>query len=115
MYITYYKNKISPEKKSEVKWTEQFNKENPDWKLIYTTSLQATKDINKYNVHTQFNLRYILLGIRGKSNRNSIKKLHNLLGKYVIFKSKYQKQQPNLLRFKVVLDSPAYVQKCFIF
>ena len=161
--ITYYRrNKIRPEKKSEVKWTEQFNKENFDWKIKCTTSLQATKDIKlqncnykflmriiptnkyllkcnivhttlcdfcsldietlnrpfwecihvqhfrttlsillqEYNVHIQFNLRYILLGITGKSNRNSIKNYIILLGKYFIFKNKYQKQQPYLLRFK---------------
>ena len=137
VYNLIQKNKIRPEKKSEVKWTEQLML---DWKLIYTTSLQATKDIKlqnfndkflmriiptnryllkcnightalcdfcsmdietlnhlfweciqvqqfwtnlsilmqEYNVHIKYNLRYILLGITGKkSNRNSIKKLHN--------------------------------------
>ena len=133
VYNFIQKNKIRLEKKSEVKWTEQFNEENLDWKLIYMTSLQATKDIKlqnfnykfliriiptnryllkcniwhtalcdfcsmdiktlnhlfwecihvqhfwknlfillqEYNVHIQFNLRYILLGIMGK-NRTEI-------------------------------------------
>ena len=36
VYNLQQKNKIHPEKKSEVKWTEQFNEENLNWKLIYT-------------------------------------------------------------------------------
>ena len=179
VYNLLRKNKICQEKKSEEKWTEQFNEENPDLKLIYTTSLQATKDIKiqffnynflmriippnryllkcniwhtalcdfcsmdietinhlfwecihvqnfwtnlsillqEYNVHIQFNLRYKLLGITGK-NRTEIQ-LKNyiiLLWKYFIFKSKYQKQQPNLLRFKSYLCQRINIEKqiCFI-
>ena len=60
MYITSYrKNKICPEKKSEVKWTEQFNEGNLDWKLIYTTSLQAMKDIKLQNFNYKFLMRII--------------------------------------------------------
>ena len=61
MYITYYKkqNKIRPEKKSEVKWTEQFNEENLYWKLKYTTSLQATMDIKLQKINYRFLMRII--------------------------------------------------------
>ena len=59
VYNLLQKNKISPEKKSGVKWTEQFNEENLDWKLIYKTSLQATKDIKLQNVNYKFLMRII--------------------------------------------------------
>ena len=59
VYKLLQKNKIRTEKKSEVKWTEQFNEENLDWKLIYTTSLQATKDINLQNFNYKFLMRII--------------------------------------------------------
>ena len=64
----------------------------------------------------QFKLRYILLGITGK-NRTEIQ-LKNyiiLLGKYFIFKSKYQKQQPNLLRFKSYLCQRINIEKHIYF
>ena len=178
VYNLLQKNKIRPEKKSEVKWTEQFNEENLDWKLIYTTSLQATKDIKlqnfnykflmriiptnryllkcnightalcdfcsmdietlnhlfweciqvqhfwtnlsillqEYNVHIKFNLRYILLGITGKNlTEIQLKNYIILLGKYFIFKSKYQKQQPNLLRFKSYLCQRINIEKQIYF
>ena len=44
-YNLLQKNRIRPDKKSETKWTEQFDEENLNWKTIYRTSLKATKDI----------------------------------------------------------------------
>ena len=51
--------KIRPEKKSETKWTEQFNNENINLKTIYTTSLKATKNIKLQNFNCKFLMRII--------------------------------------------------------
>ena len=59
-YNLLQKNKIRPAKKSDVKWTEQFNEENLDWKTIYMTSLQATKDIKLQNFNYKFLMHIIL-------------------------------------------------------
>ena len=58
-YTLLQKMKIRPDKKSETKWTEQFNYENINWKTIYTTSLKATKDIKLQNFNYKFLMRII--------------------------------------------------------
>ena len=72
--------------------------------------------LQEYNVHIKFNLRYILLGITGKNlTEVQLKNYIILLGKYFIFKSKYQKQQPNLLRFKSYLCQRINIEKQIYF
>ena len=58
-YNLLQKNRIRPDKKSEKKWTEQFDKENLSWKTIYTTSLKASKDIKLQNFNYKFLMRII--------------------------------------------------------
>ena len=178
-YTLLQKMKIRPDKKSETKWTEQFNNENINWKTIYTTSLKATKDIKlqnfnykflmriiptnkfllkcnightalcefcsmeietlnhlfwecihvqhfwtnlsvflqEYNILIQFNLRNVMLGITEGTNITEIqiKNLIILLGKYFIFKTKYQKQYPTLIRFKSHLCQRIQIEKKIYF
>ena len=53
------KNRIRPDKKSETKWTEQFDEENLNWETIFTTSLKTTKDIKLQNFTYKFLMRII--------------------------------------------------------
>ena len=71
------------------------------WECIHVQHFWTNLSIllQEYNVHIQFNLRCILLGITGKNQTEiQLKNYIILLGKYFIFKSKYQKEQPKLLR-----------------
>ena len=168
-YKLLMKKKLPPERKSEQKWIEQFSDENLNWKYnIYTSRLQATKDVrpqnfqykclmriiltNKYllkckiketalcefcsmeietinhlfwecnhaqhfwtnlamfllrhNITINFNLKYFTFGITERTNfiETKVKKFIILLGKYFIFKNKYQGTQPTLEHFKLYLS-----------
>ena len=163
-YKLLMKKKLPPERKSEQKWIEQFSDENLNWNNIYTSRLQATKDVrlqnfqykclmriiptNKYllkcklketalcefcsmeietinhlfwecnhvqhfwtnlamfllrhNITINFSLMYVTFGITERTNciETKVKNFIILLGKYFIFKNKYQGTQPTLEHFK---------------
>ena len=69
--------------------------------------------LQKYNVLIQFNLRMVMLGITEGTNITDIqiKNFIILLGKYFIFKTKYQKQHPTLIRFKSHLCQRIQIEK----
>ena len=53
-YNLLIKKKTQNEKKSEVKWINQFGDDNLDWKQIYTNAIKATKDIKLQNFQYKF-------------------------------------------------------------
>ena len=55
-YTLLQKNRI---RKSETKWTEQFDEENLNWKTIYKTSLKATKYFKLQNFNYKLLMRII--------------------------------------------------------
>ena len=56
-YNLLIKKKTQNEKKSEVKWINQFGDDNLDWKQIYTNAIKATKDIKLQNFQYKFLMR----------------------------------------------------------
>ena len=173
------KKKLPPERKSEQKWIEQFSDENLTWNNIYTSRLQATKDVrlqnfqykclmriiptNKYllkckiketalcefcsmeietinhlfwecnhvqhfwtnlamfllrhNITINFSLKYVTFCITERTNciETQVKNFIILLGKYFIFKNKYQGTQPTLEHFKLYLSQRIKVEKYIYF
>ena len=53
------KKKLPSERKSEQKWIEQFSAENPSWNNIYTSRVQATKDVRLQNFQYKCLMRII--------------------------------------------------------
>ena len=58
-YKLLMKKKLPPERKSEQKWMEQFSDENLTWNNIYTSRLQATKDVRLQNLQYKCLMRII--------------------------------------------------------
>ena len=73
--------------------------------------------LQECNVLIQFNLRNVMLCITEGTNITEIqiKNLIILLGKYFIFKTKYQKQHPTLIRFKSHLCQRIQIEKQIYF
>ena len=74
------------------------------WECIHVQHFWTNLSVflQEYTVLIQFNLRNVMLGITEGTNITEIqtKNFLILLGKYFIFKTKYQKQHPTLIRFK---------------
>ena len=84
---------------------------------MYSCTANLSVFLQEHNVLIKFNLRNVMLGYygRNKYNRNPIKNLIILHGKYFISKTKYQKQLPTLIRFKSHLCQRIQIEKQIYF
>ena len=67
----------------------------------------------KHNITINFSLKYVTFGITERTNciETQVKNFIILLGKYFIFKNKYQGTQPTLEHFKLYLSQRIKVEK----
>ena len=82
---------------------------------LFWTNLSTL--LQDYNVFIHFNIRNIMLGITEGINQTEVqtKNFIILLGKYFIFKNKYNKQHPILLHFKFHLKHRINIEKYIYF
>ena len=84
------------------------------WECIHVQQFLTNLSVflQEYNVLIQLNLRNVMLGTMEGTNITEIqiKNFIILHGKYFIFKTKYQKQLPTLIRFKSHLHSVAIIE-----
>ena len=90
------------------------------WECIHVQHFWTNLSVflQEYNIIIiQFNLRNVMLGITEGTNITEIqiKNFIILLGKYFIFKTKYQKQYPTLIRFKSHLCQRIQIEKQIYF
>ena len=89
------------------------------WECIHVQQFLTNLPVflQEYNLLIQFNLRNVMLGIMEGTNITEIqiKNFIILHGKYFIFKTKYQKQLPTLIRFKSHLCQRIQIEKQIYF
>ena len=71
----------------------------------------------RHNITINFSLKYVTLGITERTNciETQVKNFIILLGKYFVFKNKYQGTQPTLEHFKLYLSQIIKVEKYIYF
>ena len=79
------------------------------WECIHVQHFWTNLSVflQEYNILIQFNLRNVMLGITEGTNITEIqiKNFIILLGKYFIFKTKYQKQYPTLKTYAAISNA----------
>ena len=67
----------------------------------------------RHNITINFSLKYVIFGITERTNcfETQDKNFIILLGKYLIFKNKYQETQPTLEHFKLYLSQRIKVEQ----
>ena len=71
----------------------------------------------RHNIKINFSLRYVTFGITERTNciETQVKNFIILLGINVMFKNKYQENQPTLEHFKLYLSQRIKVEKYIYF